>query len=107
MSGAKGEDAMLRKTMIAATLSAVLAISPASAQQAADSSAATVDLPRDNNVLFWTVPQRDLAFRLFDSVSPAAPIRPGAEPLALPVGTPLAATRQRWTPISRTSGSPG
>lgn len=82
---------MVRKTLMAATLSAMLVLVPAGAQQAAPTPAPTpaVELPRDNNVLFWTVPQRDLAFRLFDSVSPAAPIEAGPQPLQLGIGAPL------------------
>lgn len=80
---------MIRKALIGACLSGALALAPAAAQPAAPAEAPAVELPRDNNVLFWTVPQRDLAFRLFDSVSPAAPIRPGTQALVLPAGTPL------------------
>jgi CubicO group peptidase (beta-lactamase class C family) len=80
---------MVRKGLIAATLSAMLVVAPAGAQQAQDTGAPAVELPADNNVLFWTVPQRDLAFRLFDSVSPAAPISPGVAPMPLNAGTPL------------------
>lgn len=80
---------MVRKTLLAAAFSAMVAIAPAAAQQATDAGNPAVELPQDNNVLFWTVPQRDLAFRLFDSVSPAAPIAPGVEPLPLGVGAPL------------------
>ena len=48
-----------------------------------------VELPRDQNVLFWTQEQRDLAFRMFDTVVPANTIRAGTTPLALPQGAAL------------------
>ncbi len=48
-----------------------------------------VELPRDQNVLFWTQDQRDLAFRMFDTVVPANSIRAGTTPLALPQGAAL------------------
>ncbi|WP_246202861.1 serine hydrolase domain-containing protein [Sphingomonas lacunae] len=48
-----------------------------------------VELPRDMNVLFWTQPQRDLAFRMFDTVAPARTIRAGGQVMALPHGAPL------------------
>lgn len=60
-----------------------------------------VELPRDMNVLFWTQEQRDLAFRMFDTVAPAHVIRAGTQPLALPTGTPITpawqADGQNWT----------
>lgn len=48
-----------------------------------------VELPRDMNVLFWTQAQRDLAFRMFDTVSPAHIVRAGSTPLNLAEGSPL------------------
>jgi CubicO group peptidase (beta-lactamase class C family) len=50
------------------------------------------NLPTDRNVLFWTVPQRDAAFRSLDALPALAKtnvIKAGSHPLALPVGTPL------------------
>ncbi len=48
-----------------------------------------VELPRDRNVLFWSTAQRDLAFRLFDTVSPVNSVRRGPVASALPDGVPL------------------
>lgn len=50
----------------------------------------TVELPQDQNVLFWTQDQRDLAFRMFDMVSPVNTIRAGSTPLALRTAAPVA-----------------
>lgn len=49
-------------------------------------------LPTNRDVLFWSVPQRDAAFRALDRLSflaKASPISKSANPLALPVGAPL------------------
>lgn len=57
--------------------------------QAQPAAPAAVELPRDNNVLFWTTAQRDLAFRLFDSVAPVHRIAAGPTPRVLETGAPL------------------
>lgn len=49
-----------------------------------------VELPRDMNVLFWTQDQRDLAFRMFEQVSPTHRIAAGDTPSALPDGPAIA-----------------
>jgi CubicO group peptidase (beta-lactamase class C family) len=51
------------------------------------------NLPTDRDVLFWSIPQRDAAFRAMDRVSVLADSRAiaaGSEALPLPVGKPLA-----------------
>lgn len=66
-----------------------------------------VELPRDQNVLFWSQEQRDLAFRMFDTVVPAHTIRAGATPLALPQGATLpgdSATIDAYVQRQRLSG---
>lgn len=76
------------KTMLAAVAALALAatgITGSVAQQAAPA----VELPQDQNVLFWTQDQRDLAFRMFDSVSPTNRIRAGSTTLALRTAAPL------------------
>jgi CubicO group peptidase (beta-lactamase class C family) len=50
------------------------------------------NLPTDRNVLFWTVPQRDAAFRALDSIpvlSESNMIASGDTVLPLPLGNPL------------------
>ena len=50
------------------------------------------NLPTDRNVLFWTIPQRDAAFRALDSIpalSKSNVIASGDTVLALPLGDPL------------------
>ena len=50
-------------------------------------------LPTNRDILFWTVPQRDAAFRALDRISLLAKwrvIEPSAQPRALPPGPPLA-----------------
>jgi CubicO group peptidase (beta-lactamase class C family) len=50
------------------------------------------NLPTDRNVLFWTVPQRDAAFRALDSIpvlSESNVIASGDTVLPLPLGNPL------------------
>ncbi len=51
-----------------------------------------VELPQDANVLFWTQAQRDLAFRMFERVSPTNTVTGGGRVLALPQGRPLSVT---------------
>ena len=49
-------------------------------------------VPTDRNLLFWSQPQRDAAFRALDRLpvlAKARVIRAGATPLALPPGPPL------------------
>lgn len=50
-------------------------------------------MPTDRDVLSWTIPQRDAAFRAMDRLpvlAKAHMIQPSATPLALPQGKPLA-----------------
>ena len=49
------------------------------------------NMPTDDNVLFWTIPQRDAAFRAIDSIPVANSriIEAGDDVYALPKGTPL------------------
>lgn len=50
-------------------------------------------LPTNRDVLFWTVPQRDAAFRMLDRLpvlAESAPISASQAPRALPPGQPLA-----------------
>ena len=50
------------------------------------------NMPTDDNVLFWTVPQRDAAFRALDSISALAKskvIKAGGKAYPLPDGEPL------------------
>lgn len=70
-----------------AALLAVGGLSGLSTQTVSAQSA--VELPQNQNVLFWTQDQRDLAFRMFDTVVPAHTIRAGTNPLALSPGAPL------------------
>lgn len=83
-----GWQALVVGALVMAT-GASMAQTAAPAPSAAPAAEATVDLPRDQNVLFWTQAQRDLAFRMFDTVTPASTIRAGTTPLALPEGRPL------------------
>ena len=76
------------KTMLAAVAAFTLAgigITGSVAQPAPP----TVELPQDQNVLFWTQDQRDLAFRMFDSVSPTNRVRAGTTPLGLRTAAPV------------------
>lgn len=83
-----GWQALAVGALVMAT-GASMAQTAAPAPSAAPAAEATVELPRDQNVLFWTQAQRDLAFRMFDTVTPASTIRAGTTPLALPEGRPL------------------
>ena len=47
------------------------------------------NLPRDQNVLFWTQDQRDAAFRTMESLVKTNKIAPSAHPYPLSVGTPI------------------
>ncbi len=47
------------------------------------------DLPKDTDVLFWTVPQRDAAFRLMEKFGPANPVLAGDDVFDLPIGPPI------------------
>lgn len=53
-------------------------------------SPAVASLPRDNNVLFWTQEQRDLAFRHFDELAPAHVVAAGRRVTPLPAGAAIA-----------------
>lgn len=57
---------------------------------ASTSSAAAEDLPKDNNVLFWTQAQRDAAFRVMEKLTPTNEIVAGGKPHRLVQGKPLA-----------------
>lgn len=76
-----------------ATVALLMVASASTAQQQQPTQASAdqpaVELPRDQNVLFWTQAQRDLAFRLFDTVTPASTIRAGQSVLPLPQGQSL------------------
>ena len=88
MIGKSGWQALVAGALAMAT-GASMAQTATPAPSAAPAAEATVELPRDQNVLFWTQAQRDLAFRMFDTVTPASTIRAGTTPLALPEGRPL------------------
>ncbi len=47
------------------------------------------NLPKDQNVLFWTVDQRDAAFRQMEKLVDVNQIPAGGAVLALPAGTPI------------------
>lgn len=47
------------------------------------------DLPKDQNVLFWKLDQRDAAFRQMEKLAPTNNIAVGSKVLPLPEGTPL------------------
>lgn len=83
-----GWQALVVGALVMAT-GASMAQTAAPAPSAAPAAEATVELPRDQNVLFWTQAQRDLAFRMFDTVTPASTVRAGTTPLTLPQGRPL------------------
>ena len=57
---------------------------------ASTSAAAAEDLPKDNNVLFWTQAQRDAAFRVMEKLTPTNEIVAGGKPHRLVQGKPLA-----------------
>ena len=57
-----------------------------------DMRALATNLPTDSDVLFWTIPQRDAAFRAIDSIPVLAKsniIEAGEKVYPLPTGTPL------------------
>jgi CubicO group peptidase (beta-lactamase class C family) len=72
--------------LLAAT---TLAGCTAGSQMETVSGQPVVELPRDNNVLFWTTEQRDLAFRMFDRVSPSATVAAGGTLSPLRAGSAL------------------
>ncbi len=50
------------------------------------------NMPTDDNVLFWSIPQRDAAFRAIDSISAVAKsrvIKSGGNTMQMPEGAPL------------------
>jgi CubicO group peptidase (beta-lactamase class C family) len=49
----------------------------------------SVDLPKDQNVLFWTVPQRDNGFRMMEKLGKMNPVLAGDAVFDLPQGPPL------------------
>jgi CubicO group peptidase (beta-lactamase class C family) len=49
----------------------------------------SVELPKDQNVLFWTQPQRDAAFRVMEKFGKMNPILAGEQVFELPQGEPL------------------
>jgi len=62
------------------------------ASQDAETRALLMALPTNRDVLMWTVPQRDAAFRAMDRLTVLAESRkiaPSATPLPLPAGKPL------------------
>ena len=63
-------------------LALALVQSGANAQQVAD-------LPKDQNVLFWTQDQRDTAFRAMERIAKANTIAAGGPVLALQQGKPV------------------
>ena len=67
------------------------AAAPANSAPAAPAAPNAVDLPQDRNILFWTQPQRDLAFRMMERFVPHGTIRHDAAHVrALPEGAPIA-----------------
>ena len=99
----------LKSALLAACAAAVLLSGCATgdARMQTVSGQPVVELPRDQNVLFWTQEQRDLAFRMFDTVVPANTIRAGTTPLALPQGAALpgdAAALDAYTERQRLAG---
>lgn len=95
----------LRTMMVSLTalagVAGIVACSPVQPPMTTASGQPIVELPRDMNVLFWTQEQRDLAFRMFDTVAPSHVVRAGSRPLALPAGAAISpswdADGQRWT----------
>ncbi len=99
----------LKSALLAACAAAVLLSGCATgdARMQTVSGQPVVELPRDQNVLFWTQEQRDLAFRMFDIVVPANSIRAGTTPLPLPQGRALpgdAATLDAYIDRQRLAG---
>jgi CubicO group peptidase (beta-lactamase class C family) len=47
------------------------------------------NLPKDKNVLFWTIPQRDAAFRSMEKLTDTHVIKTGANVFPLPKGEPI------------------
>ena len=60
------------------------------APEAPVAAVSDADMPRDANVLFWTVPQRDAAFRAMERIALTHTVRAGQTVLPLTDGTPIA-----------------
>ncbi len=74
-----------------------------------DQRALIAHLPTDRNVLFWSVEQRDAAFRAMDALPILAKtrvIKTGDEPYPLPVGDPIAISTNidKYMAQQRTAG---
>jgi CubicO group peptidase (beta-lactamase class C family) len=54
-----------------------------------DTASLIANLPKDRNVLFWTVDQRDAAFRAMDKLVLSNEIAAGGKPYPLPAGRPI------------------
>jgi hypothetical protein len=65
------------------------------------------NLPTNRDVLFWSIPQRDAAFRTMDRLPALAKsniIEAGDDVLALPKGTPLNVDVDAYMKAQRTAG---
>ena len=62
------------------------------------------NLPKDNNVLFWTVEQRDAAFRAMEKLVDYNEIKAGGNILVLPEGKPLDLDVTQYMKDQRTAG---
>jgi CubicO group peptidase (beta-lactamase class C family) len=82
----------MTSTLVAIFALSSLAGCTAATQMQTVSGQPVVELPRDNNILFWTTEQRDLAFRMFDTISPASTVAAGDTASRLPDGTDIALT---------------
>lgn len=86
----------LLAALLASCAPANVANAPPGQPMPATLQPAAVQMPQDRNVLFWTVPQRDAAFRVLERLGPhgiiahdPARVRPLNASAALPVAAPL------------------
>ena len=91
----------MRCWMIAAT--ALMLIAPVAAQSP---MSASVPMPKDRDVLFWTQDQRDAAFRATETITKVNVIPAGGTAHPIAQGAPLK-SQSIWTPIWRTNATPG
>ena len=93
---------------IVAVLAAIAGIAYFSADK--DTRNLIANMPTDSNVLFWTIPQRDAAFRALDTISALAEsnvIESGDKVHPLPKGEPIkiGADVDAYMKNQRTAGS--
>lgn len=62
------------------------------------------NLPKDQNVLFWTIEQRDAAFRVMEKLVDYNEIKAGDNVMALPAGDPLDLDVTQYMADQRTAG---